>query len=83
MSIRSAALFDGRRPTLTLRLQWAQKGALQPIVSGLDILEQDGSAARSFRLLWSKAFPDREPLPVVALAEKDGRGSSAFWDVFG
>jgi hypothetical protein len=83
MTIRNAAMFDGPRPTLALRMQWAQKGALQPIVSGLDILEQDRSATRSFRLLWAKAFPDREPLPYAALAEKDGKGSIAFWDAFG
>lgn len=82
MSARNAPLFDGGKPTLTLRLQWAQKGALQPIVSGLSVLEEDRSATRSFRLLWSKAFPSRDPLPFVALAEKDGRGSQAFWDVF-
>jgi hypothetical protein len=82
MSLRNAVLFEDGKPSLVLRLQTAQKGALQPIAQGAVMVEQDRSASRYMRLWWAKAFPNREPLPFGPVATEDGRGSDAFWDVF-
>lgn len=80
---RSLVLFspDGKA-TLELMGQWRQRGGLQPIPQVVEVLEQDRSAKLWFRGLWAKAFPDRQPLPFGPLAERDGRGTAAFWDVF-
>jgi len=82
MSLRSVPLFDaGNRPTPFLMRQWAQKGAAQPL-GLIPYLTRDKVAEPHFRVLWAKAFPTRKPLPDEALADREGRGTDAFWDVF-
>lgn len=83
MSIRRAVLFDGEKAGRILRLQCAQKGALQPIMAGAGLLEKDRSATPYMRAWWEKAFPTRERLPYGPLANPDGTGTDKFWDVFG
>lgn len=83
MSLRSVPLFDrSGRPTVFLIRQWAQRGAQQGIRQ-LSYLEADRSATTGFRQLWQLAFPLRGPLPPGPLADGEGRGTEAFWRVFG
>ena len=79
--MRQAVLFKDGKATLILRLQCAQKGALQPIL-GWEMLEQDRSPSRQMRAWWGKAFPTRQPLPFEPVAKEDGTGTDRFWDVF-
>lgn len=84
MSLRNNALFTGDgRGTPFLRIQWGKQGATQPFLAGNVLVTEQGLATRYFAALWRAAFPDREHLPIHrALAEDDGRGTPAFWDVF-
>lgn len=82
MSLRNAVLFAQGKQTSILRAQWTQKGALQPIMVGARLLEQDRTPTRYFREVWRKALPTRRPLPFVVIAEEDGRGTTDFWDNF-
>lgn len=82
MSVRVIPLFDRGYPTIFLIRQWTQRGALQPLRL-LVCLEADLSATPVFRSLWQAAFPERGPLPYGPLADKAGRGTDAFWNVFG
>jgi hypothetical protein len=82
MSVRNIVLFEGGKASLAMRLQCAQKGALQPIVSNTPLVEQDRSPTRYMRAWWEVAFPTRERLPFGPVSEPDGRGTVAFWDVF-
>lgn len=83
MSLRSLVLFtpDGKA-TPVMMGQWRQRDAAQPIQASAVVLEPDRSAKPWFRGLWAKAFPDRDPLPFGALAERDGTATQRFWDVF-
>jgi hypothetical protein len=83
MSLRRAVLFEGDKASLILRLQCAQKGALQPIMASARMLEKDRSATPYMRAWWEKAFPDRERLPFGPIANADGTGTDKFWDVLG
>jgi hypothetical protein len=80
VSLRNAALWDGRRATPILRGQWVQRAAATPLPT-CELLEQDYTATRHFRGLWATAFPTRDPLPLAPLSNKDGTGTQAFWDV--
>lgn len=84
MSLRNNALFTGEgKGTPFLRAQWTKQGASQPFLAGSSLVTDEGLATRYFAALWRAAFPLREHLPIdVALAEDDGRGTTAFWDVF-
>jgi hypothetical protein len=81
MSLRVAILFADGKASPILRSQCVQKGALEPLLT-LPLLETDRSATTYFRRWWQAAFPDRDRLPFGPLAEADGRGTVAFWDVF-
>jgi hypothetical protein len=83
MSVRALPLFvsDGRGAPL-LFAQWVTKGAAQPILSGLRLVDETGFATPGFRSLWAKAFPTRPPLPQGAVARKDGAATDEFWFVF-
>lgn len=84
MSLRSIPLFDrAGRPTTFLVRQWSQRGAAQPIRSQIAYLERDRTATPGLRQLWSLAYPTRGNLPPVALCDAEGRGTDAFWRVFG
>lgn len=82
MSIRANPVFKAGRPTLFLILQWAQKGALQPLQAGVEYVERDGTAKPLLRQRWAAAFPSRGPLPSDALVDRQGLGTDAFWAVF-
>ena len=83
MSHRPVVLFTPERKATPLFMAaWRHEGGLQPILSGVELLDENLSAKPTFRGLWRRAFPDKQPLPLGPLANKDGRGSDAFWDVF-
>lgn len=63
--------------------QWRQKGALRPIQAYAVLIDRQGGASAHFRQAWKAAFPGREPMPLDAVANRDGTGTDAFWDVFG
>lgn len=83
MSVRSIPLFAASgHPTTFLLRQWTQKGALQPLRL-IPCLDDSRVALPSFRSVWQVAFPTRPALPSEPLADRDGRGTDAFWNVFG
>jgi hypothetical protein len=83
MSLRSIPLFDaGGRPTAFLMVQWAKRGALQPLMARVSLVEADGTANPMFRARWAAAFPSRQRLPTERVADPQGRGTDAFYDVF-
>lgn len=83
MGLRSIPLFDRMgRPTPFLMAQWAKKSALEPLQARIIYLEPDRSANRLLRALWASAFPTRQPLPFGPVADADGTGTDAWWDVF-
>lgn len=84
MSVRNIPLFerDGR-PTPFLMAQWRRRGGYQPLNPRVSYLDADQTANPLFEALWAKAFPGRGGLPVDPLADADGRGTPAFWSVFG
>lgn len=82
MSIRRAILFlPNGKGSPTLFSQWRTKGPLKPIQTS-NYLHDDGAPTRYFAQLWREAFPARRPLPA-RIANPDGTGTEAFWDVFG
>jgi hypothetical protein len=81
MTIRANPLFNNGKPTVFLMRQWAQRGALQPLRL-VDYLDSDGNALLTFRAVWQAAFPGRAPLPREPLADRAGRGTDEFWNIF-
>lgn len=81
MSIRKAILFlpNGKGTGLMLA-QWKAKSPLTPILASA-ILTDGGVSTNYFRTTWSNAFPTRNALPE-RVANKDGTGTTAFWEVF-
>lgn len=82
MSIQSAVLFDeDGKPTYVLISQAKHKAALKPLQAAIRAVDQ-GKATDYFRAWWSAAFSTRNPLPDEPLADDDGVGTLAFWQVF-
>lgn len=83
MSVRTVPLFGaGGRGTPLLFAQWIAKGALQPILTTMRLVDAEGVPTPEFRGLWGKAFPTRPPLPQGAAARRDGVATDDFWFVF-
>lgn len=82
MSLRNIPLWAGRFPTPFLLRQWTAKAAAEPLRI-IPYLTPDKAAEPHFRVLWAKAFPARQPLPEGPLSTPEGRGTDAFWSVFG
>lgn len=82
MTIRSAVMFlpSGKGSPLFFA-QWRKREPLKPIQSTATLLD-GGLATHAFRSLWKEAFPIRPPLPPEKLANADGTGTDAFWNVF-
>lgn len=83
MSARSGPLFDrAGRPTPFLMAQWRQRSPdqQQPLQSRVPLLQDDRSATPQFRILWQRAFPLRQALPNEPLADREGKGTDAFWE---
>jgi hypothetical protein len=80
--LRNAVLFlpNGKGSPL-LFAQWRRRAPAKPIQSR-NVLTDGGTPSRYFADLWREAFPTRRPLPGK-IAERDGRGTDEFWDVFG
>lgn len=81
MSVRNVPLWAGPYPTPFLLRQWKQKAATEPLRL-IPYLTRDKAAEPHFRVLWTKAFPARQPLPEGPLSDAQGRGTDAFWDIF-
>lgn len=82
MSIQSEVLFDqDGKPTYTLLSQARKKAALKPLEGAIRCVDQ-GSATAYFAAWWTAAFPTRNPLPSDPIANPDGTGTLAFWEVF-
>jgi hypothetical protein len=83
MSVRALPLFAaGGRGTPLLFAQWVNKGAAQPIMTSLRLVDGEGIATPDFRSLWAKAFPTRPPLPQGMVAQRNGTATDDFWFVF-
>lgn len=83
MSIQSAVLFDGDgRPTYTLVSQAKAKAAERSLQPAVRCVDGAGVATSYFRAWWNIAFPTRNPLPDEPIADRDGVGTLAFWQVF-
>lgn len=82
MTIRRAILFlpNGKGSPLFFA-QWRNKGAAVALQSKAALVD-GGIATRYFRDLWRAAFPARTPLPLDKIANRDGTGTDAFWEVF-
>jgi hypothetical protein len=80
--VRKATLFepDGK-PTGILLRQWRRRDPAKPLQARIALADR-GAPTAYFTRLWRDAFPDRRPLPD-RIADKDGRGTDEFWDVFG
>lgn len=80
MSLRNAPLFspDG----LGLPLLFAQLRRRMPVrpVQSRAVLVDDGRATKYFADWWRVAYPSRGHMPTDPIAEKDGRGTTRFWD---
>lgn len=83
MSVRFIPLFENGRPTPFLMAQWRKKGGLQPLNARVAYLDENRCANPVLRGLWAATFSDLGPLPTEPLADRDGRGTQAFWNVFG
>lgn len=80
MSIRTIPLFDFMgRPTPFLMRQWTQRGALQSLQARVIYLDRTRAAEPHFHAVWRAAFPLRQALPNEPLADREGRGTDAFW----
>jgi hypothetical protein len=81
--MRNATLFepDGK-PTGIMLAQWRRRDPAKPLQARIALTDRGGRATSYFTRIWPDAFPDRRPLPD-RVAEKDGRGTDQFWDVFG
>lgn len=83
MSIQSAALFDqDGKPTYTLVSRVKAKAAARSLQPAVRCVDENGEATAYFRAWWSVALPTRNPLPDEPLADRDGVGTPAFWQVF-
>jgi len=83
VSLRNNPLWTAeRKPTPFLLAQWRDKAALEPLQSRVAYLDEQRRATPVMRGLWAAAFPSREPLPLEPIADRQGVGSSRFWDVF-
>jgi len=83
VSVRVNPLWDQEgRPSAFMVRQWVDKGALTSLHSRIAYLTQDRTATPHFRTAWEAAFPDRDPLPKEAIADRAGRGTDRFWDLF-
>lgn len=69
------------RPTRRLLSLWRAKGAQQHLMPLMQV-HKGGYARPGFRSLWSKAFPDRKPIPTDAIATKDGQMTEAMLNVW-
>jgi hypothetical protein len=76
-----AILFADGSPTYFLLSEWRNREPLIPLQPTLLALEEDRRPTPLFRSAWRTAFPDRGPLPDEPLADEDGRGTQALWDV--
>lgn len=81
MSLRNVPLFAAGFPTTFLMRQWTAKGALTPLHL-IAYLDGEQTATPAFRAVWQAAFPTRSPLPSGPLADRSGKGTDAFWNVF-
>lgn len=78
-----AVLFTSEgKPTPLLLAFWRDRAPVVSLQAAGALLASDRTASDLFRSQWRAAFPNREPMPVDAIAERDGRGAVAFWDVF-
>lgn len=83
MSIQSAVLFDADgKPTYLLVSQAKSKSAARSLQPAVRCVDQTGHATPYFQAWWNVAFPARNPLPDEPLADADGVGTLAFWQVF-
>jgi len=83
VSIQSAVLFDqDGKPTYTLVSQAKAKAAERSLQPAVRCVDDSGEATGYFRAWWNVAFPTRNPLPDEPLANPDGTGTQAFWQVF-
>ena len=82
MSIQSAVLFDhDGKPTYVLISQARSKSAAKPLEAAIRCVDQ-GQATDYFTAWWNVAFPTRNVLPSEPIANPDGTGTLAFWQVF-
>jgi hypothetical protein len=79
--LRNAVLFepDGKGSGLLLA-QWRRRDPAKPLQARIPLTDR-GRPTPYFARIWREAFPDRRPLPE-RVAQKDGRGTDEFWDVF-
>lgn len=63
---------DKGRASPYLHKRWKAKGALEQL-QPLAIYVTGGYAKPSFRSLWSRAFPTKDPLPEDAIVTRDMR----------
>lgn len=75
-----AILFADGQPTYLLLSEWRNRDPRIPL-QVVPVLSADRRPLVEFRGIWRAAFPDRKPLPDESLADDDGRGTEAFWDV--
>ena len=80
--MRKATLFesDGKASGLLLA-QWRRRDPAKPLQARIQLADRSGVPTTYFEAIWRAAFPDRRPLPAK-VAERDGRGTDEFWDVF-
>jgi hypothetical protein len=79
--LRNAVLFmpDGKGSPL-LFAQWRRRDPAKPLQVRIPLADR-GAPTPYFEAIWRAAFPTRRQLPGK-VAEKDGRGTDEFWDVF-